>query len=160
MRRKKKIVAEEELARKQALLDQMERSQRARVTRSLNAGEFSFIKKDRERQKQRETESAEAKKKRKADESALLFRAREVELYGTENWEDISKRQDAERKQRVEARASRMQTESRLPARMEMHEALKAQAGHVIKESAAERTRKKLAMKEEKAKVRRRVDNG
>ena len=41
---------------------------------------------------------------------------------------------------------------------MEMHEALKAQAGYVVKESAVERTRKKLAAKEEKAKFVPRVN--
>ncbi|GMH84000.1 hypothetical protein TrVE_jg10238 [Triparma verrucosa] len=151
VRRRKKMKEEEERARKQDLLDQMERSKRDRVTKSLDAREFSFAKKDRERMQEKEKEREEMLRKREEDERGLLFKARNVKLYGTENWEDIAKREDAERKQRVDARATKMQTHSQLPARMAMHKALHEQAGHVVKETASQRTWRKLAEKEKKA---------
>ncbi|GMH67012.1 hypothetical protein TrLO_g5359 [Triparma laevis f. longispina] len=151
VRRRKTLKEEEDRARKQDLLDHMERNKRERLVKSMDAGEFSFAKLDRERQREKEAAREEMIRKREEEERGLLFKARNVKLYGTENWEDIAKREDAERKQRVDARATKMQTASQLPARMAMHKALHEQAGHVVKESSKERTWKKLAEKEKKA---------
>ena len=92
------------------------------------------------------------------NEKDLLFRARPVKLYFTENWADVAQRQDAERKQRVAARAAQIQSTSQLPARMAMHAALTNQEGHQPKVSASERTIKRLAEKEAKTHYKAKID--
>ena len=159
VRRRNKLKEEEETSRKKDMLEALERQKRDRVQWQLeHAGEFSFAQEDRKRQEKKKEDLEKKRTERKAKERELQFRARPVKLYHTEDWEDIAKRQDAERKQRVAARAAQIQSTSQLPARMAMHEALKKQEGHVVKESAAERTRKKLAAQEEKKAMKPRVD--
>jgi colicin import membrane protein len=158
VRRRKKMSEEEENARKEAMVDAVRKAERDRVTRGMDAKEFSFAKEDRERQRKKEEDLVNKRREKMAAQKEQLFKAREVKLYFTENWEDIERRQDAERKQRVAARAAQMQSDSRLPSRMAEHEAQKKQEGFVHKESAAERTRKKLADKEAKAQYVPRVD--
>eukprot|EP00520_Triparma_pacifica_P009257 CAMPEP_0118644820 /NCGR_PEP_ID=MMETSP0785-20121206/7156_1 /TAXON_ID=91992 /ORGANISM="Bolidomonas pacifica, Strain CCMP 1866" /LENGTH=713 /DNA_ID=CAMNT_0006536631 /DNA_START=111 /DNA_END=2252 /DNA_ORIENTATION=+ len=159
VRRRNKMKEEEEMSRKKDIVEALERQKRDRMQWQLeHAREFSFAKEDRKRQEKKRAELEKKRADRKAEEDALQFKARPVKLYHTENWEDIAKRQDAERKQRVAARAAQIQSTSQLPARMAMHEALKKQEGHVVKESASERTKKKLAAQEEQKKIKPTVD--
>ena len=148
--RRKNLKEEEVMASKAAVQDKVLRKERERVVAGLDAKEFSFAVKDRERQDKKEADLEQTRKQRKDANRSLQFKARPVKLYFTENWEDIEKRQDAERKQRVASRAASLQSTSQLPARMAMHDALRRQDGHVEKESAADRTRRKLAGKEAK----------
>jgi len=148
--RRNKIKKEDSDARKAAMLDAVVKAERGRVVQGMDAKEFSFCQTDRERQEKKEAMLETKRREKLADEKALQFKARPVKLYFTENWEDIEKRQDAERKQRVASRAAQLQSQCQLPARMAMHEQLSEQKGHVEKESAAARTKRKLADKEAK----------
>jgi len=156
--RKKKLLSEELEARKRQKEDALRKKERLRREQGMQAGEFSFASRDREAAKQKEEEVEKKRIERKETEKSLQFKARPVKLYFTENWDDIAQRQDAERKQRVAARAAQIQSTSQLPARMAMHAALTQQEGHQEKESAAERTKKRLAEKEAKKHFKPKID--
>ena len=156
--RKKRIVSEEIAAQKQAKEDKLRRKERYMMEKGMNAGEFTFASRDREAAIQKKEQLDKKLQDRKDKEKEMQFTARPVKLYFTENWDDIAQRQDAERKQRVAARAAQIQSTSCLPARMAMHAALTKQEGHQEKESAASRTRKRLAQSEAKKNFKPKID--
>ena len=157
--RRRKQIADDDAAAKKALKEDMLLAQeRDRLVAGLDAREFSFCEKDRERLRQKEEATEAARKDKERHDAELLFKARPVKLYFTENWEDIARKQDAERKQRVAARAAQIQTISQLPARMAMHEAMKGQDGYVQKVSASQRTMDKLEAKKKKQEFKVKID--